>query len=165
MHNTILAALKLTAKNAGTSTDTTWWAKTTHEGEIISYNPTTAEAIGAVYNCSQADYEHVITEAHKTFLEWRTVPAPKRGEIIRQLGDALRQHKEMLGSLVSLEMGKSKQEGNGEGQEMIDMADLAVGQARMLYGQTMHSERPLHRMYEQWHPLGVVGVISAFNFP
>ena len=103
--------------------------------------------------------------AHDAFLTWRTVPAPKRGELIRAIGDALRANKDALGTLVSLEMGKSKQEGDGEVQEMIDMADLAVGQSRMLYGNTMHSERPEHRMMEQWHPLGVVGVISAFNFP
>ncbi|MEO8400551.1 MAG: aldehyde dehydrogenase family protein [Gammaproteobacteria bacterium] len=161
----ILQSLKLTQKNASASIDSKWWSKTTNEGEIISYNPTDGKAIGSVYNCALADYEHVITEAQKAFLEWRNMPAPKRGEIIRQIGDELRKNKDSLGSLVSLEMGKSKQEGNGEVQEMIDMADLAVGQARMLYGQTMHSERPQHRMYEQWQPLGVIGVISAFNFP
>ncbi len=160
----ILKSLNLSEKNSSTSTGSKWWSKTT-EQEIISYNPTDGKAIGSVYSCSQADYETVITAAEKSFLEWRMLPAPKRGEIVRQIGEELRKNKDMLGSLVSLEMGKSKQEGNGEVQEMIDMADLAVGQARMLYGQTMHSERPLHRMYEQWHPLGVVGVISAFNFP
>ncbi len=161
----ILKSLQLTDKNVGTSTGSAWWTNTTDCGEIISYNPTDGKIIGSVYNCSDADYERVITESHQAFLKWRTIPAPKRGEIMRQLGDELRKHKEMLGSLVSLEMGKSKQEGLGEVQEMIDMADLAVGQARMLYGQTMHSERPAHRMYEQWHPLGVVSVITAFNFP
>lgn len=161
----ILKALKLSSKNAGASTGTQWWSKTTNEGEIISYNPANGEAIGSVYRCSEADYDHVIAMAHKAFMEWRHLPAPKRGEVIRLIGEELRKHKDILGSLVSLEMGKSKQEGNGEVQEMIDMADLAVGQSRMLYGQTMHSERPQHRMYEQWHPLGVVGVISAFNFP
>ncbi|EKD54360.1 MAG: hypothetical protein ACD_60C00090G0009 [uncultured bacterium] len=165
MHNSLLKALNLTDKNAGTSTDVSWWAKTTDENEIISYNPSDGKAIASVYNASHADYEKVINTSEKAFLEWRMMPAPKRGEIIRQLGDALRKQKDALGSLVSLEMGKSKQEGLGEVQEMIDMADLTVGQSRMLYGQTMHSERPLHRMYEQWHPLGVVGVISAFNFP
>lgn len=161
----ILKSLNLTDKNSGTSTGSTWWATTTAQGEIISYNPTDGKAIGSVYNCTDADYEKVMTEASHAFLDWRNVPAPKRGEIVRQIGDELRQYKDVLGSLVSLEMGKSKQEGNGEVQEMIDMADLAVGQARMLYGQTMHSERPQHRMYEQWHPLGVVSVITAFNFP
>lgn len=161
----ILKSLKLTNKNFGTSTGSSWWANTTDQGEIVSYNPTDEKVIGSVYNGSEKDYERVISEAHQAFLDWRTLPAPKRGEIVRQIGDELRKHKDVLGSLVSLEMGKSKQEGNGEVQEMIDMADLAVGQARMLYGQTMHSERPLHRMYEQWHPLGVVSVITAFNFP
>ncbi len=160
----ILKTLNLSAKNASASTGSTWWSNTT-DNEIVSYNPTDGKAIGAVYDCSRKDYETVITEAQKAFQEWRMLPAPKRGEIVRQIGEELRKHKDALGSLVSLEMGKSKQEGNGEVQEMIDMADLAVGQARMLYGQTMHSERPLHRMYEQWHPLGVVGVITAFNFP
>ncbi|HSW69516.1 MAG TPA: aldehyde dehydrogenase family protein [Gammaproteobacteria bacterium] len=164
MHN-FLEKLKLTKNNSGTSTRSDWWSDSTENGKIISYNPTDEESIGSVYNCSEKDYERVITESNQTFLSWRNIPAPKRGEIIRQIGDELRQHKEALGNLVSLEMGKSRQEGLGEVQEMIDMADLAVGQARMLYGQTMHSERPLHRMYEQWHPLGIVGVITAFNFP
>lgn len=161
----ILKSLKIHPTNSGTSTGSNWWSTTTNNGEIISYSPTNGKPIASVYNCSEADYERVVTEAQKAFQEWRKVPAPQRGEIIRLIGEELRKHKDMLGSLVSLEMGKSKQEGNGEVQEMIDMADLAVGQARMLYGKTMHSERPEHRMYEQWHPLGVVGVISAFNFP
>jgi aldehyde dehydrogenase (NAD+) len=161
----LLSSLKLSAKNSGTSTGSAWWSTAQTEGEIISYNPTDGKAIGSVYNCSAADYEKVITQSHAAFLEWRKVPAPKRGELVRLIGEELRNYKDFLGSLVSLEMGKSKQEGNGEVQEMIDMADLAVGQSRMLYGNTMHSERPEHRMYEQWHPLGVVGVISAFNFP
>ncbi len=161
----ILNALKLQKTNSGASTDAHWWSSTQDKGEIVSYNPSTGEAIASVHCCSPADYEKIITMAQKAFLTWRNVPAPKRGEVIRLMGEALRKNKEMLGNLVSLEMGKSKQEGHGEVQEMIDMADLAVGQARMLYGKTMHSERPEHRMYEQWHPLGVVGVISAFNFP
>lgn len=161
----ILTLLTLSNKNPGNSTGVTWWANTTDHGEIVSYNPTDGKIIGSVYNGSEADYERIMTESHEAFLQWRMLPAPKRGEIVRQIGDELRQCKEVLGSLVSLEMGKSKQEGNGEVQEMIDMADLAVGQARMLCGQTMHSERPAHRMYEQWHPLGVVSVITAFNFP
>ncbi len=155
----ILKLLHLSTKNSGTG-----WA-TTHQNEIVSYNPSDEKPIASVYSCDQKDYERMITESHHAFLEWQTVPAPKRGEIVREIGDELRQCKEILGNLVSLEMGKSKQEGQGEVQEMIDMADFAVGQARMLYGQTMHSERPFHRMYEQWHPLGVVGVITAFNFP
>jgi aldehyde dehydrogenase (NAD+) len=161
----ILKSLNLSATNSGTSTGPNWWSNTTNAGEILSYNPATGKPIASVYNCSVEDYEHVINEAHKAFLEWRQVPAPKRGEMIRLIGEELRKYKDVLGSLVSLEMGKSKQEGNGEVQEMIDMADLAVGQSRMLYGNTMHSERPEHRMYEQWQPLGVIGVISAFNFP
>jgi len=161
----ILTELKLHSTNSGTSTGTDWWSTTTTHGEIVSYNPTDGKPIASVYNCSDADYERVIKTAEAAFLKWRQVPAPKRGEVIRLIGEELRKHKDHLGSLVSLEMGKSKQEGNGEVQEMIDMADMCVGQARMLYGSTMHSERPEHRMYEQWQPLGVIGVISAFNFP
>ncbi len=161
----ILHSLQLKEKNSGTSHGARWWSTTTDQGEIISYNPTDGKVIASVYNCSDADYERIILEAQQAFTTWRELPAPKRGEIVRQIGDELRKYKDVLGSLVSLEMGKSKQEGNGEVQEMIDMADLAVGQSRMLYGQTMHSERPAHRMYEQWHPLGVVSVITAFNFP
>lgn len=160
-----LASLHLKPQNSGASTGLHWWSHTKAEGEMVSYNPTTGEPIASIYRASANDYEHIIQEAELAFLSWRTVPAPKRGEVIRAIGDALRKNKDVLGSLVSLEMGKSKQEGDGEVQEMIDMADLAVGQSRMLYGQTMHSERPEHRMYEQWHPLGIVAVISAFNFP
>jgi len=130
-----------------------------------SENPATLDKIASVVLSSQEDYEQVLNGLSEAFLSWRNIPAPKRGEIIRQMGESLRYHKDCLGSLVSLETGKSKQEGDGEVQEMIDMADFAVGQSRMLYGKTMHSERPQHRMYEQWHPYGVVGVISAFNFP
>jgi aldehyde dehydrogenase (NAD+) len=160
-----LKSLHINATNHGASTGPSWWSRTESEGEIISYNPATEKAIGSVYSASLSDYEKIISASEKAFLKWRTLPAPKRGDIVRQIGDELRTHKDLLGSLVSLEMGKSKQEGNGEVQEMIDMAELAVGQARMLYGKTMHSERPEHRMYEQWQPLGVVGVITAFNFP
>jgi NAD-dependent aldehyde dehydrogenases len=113
----------------------------------------------------ESDYNNILNQSIESFKEFRKVPAPVRGELVRQMGDALRDKKDALGSLVSLEMGKIKQEGDGEVQEMIDIADFAVGQSRMLYGKTMHSERPDHRMYEQWHPLGPVGVISAFNFP
>lgn len=161
----LLKSLHLNANNSGASTGKHWWSHTDNHGEIISYNPTTGDAIASIYSASDNDYEHIIKESHQAFLHWREVPAPKRGEVVRAIGDELRQYKDLLGSLVSLEMGKSKQEGDGEVQEMIDMADLAVGQARMLYGKTMHSERPAHRMYEQWHPLGIVSVISAFNFP
>lgn len=161
----LLKALQLSEKNSGASTSTQWWANTQNAGEITSINPATGETIASVYSANKNDYEHIIKEAQQAFLTWRNVPAPKRGEVVRAIGDELRKAKDFLGSLVSLEMGKSKQEGDGEVQEMIDMADFAVGQARMLYGKTMHSERPEHRMYEQWHPLGVVSVISAFNFP
>lgn len=161
----ILSSLQLNTKNSGASSGAKSWSKTQSEGELISYNPASGEAIASVYKASLKDYETVINTAQKAFLQWRAVPAPKRGEVIRAIGDALRQHKEALGSLVSLEVGKSKQEGLGEVQEMIDMADFAVGQSRMLYGITTQSERPEHRLYEQWHPLGVVSVITAFNFP
>lgn len=132
---------------------------------IASVNPSNAKVISYVESATKKDIEKIIRKSQKAFLSWRSVPAPKRGDIVRQIADRLRAKKSLLGSLVSLEMGKSKQEGDGEVQEMIDMADFAVGQSRMLYGKTMHSERPEHRLYEQWHPLGVVGVITAFNFP
>lgn len=135
-------------------------------GKLIgSYSPVDGELIASVGSCKAEDYEIVIKKAEDAFVEWRTWPAPKRGEIVRQIGDALRERKDALGKLVSYEMGKSLQEGLGEVQEMIDICDFAVGLSRQLYGLTMHSERPLHRMYEQYHPLGVVGIISAFNFP
>lgn len=161
----LLKALDLQDKNSGASAGPHGWSKHQADGEIVSYNPTTGEAIGSVWRASLQDYEHIVKDAQSAFLTWRDVPAPKRGEVVRQIGMELRKYKDYLGSLVSLEMGKSKQEGDGEVQEMIDMADFAVGQARMLYGTSMHSERPFHRMYEQWHPMGVIGVISAFNFP
>lgn len=161
----LLHSLHLASKNAGASTDQHWWSDNQADGEITSINPANGKAIASIYRASKNDYEHIIQQAQQAFLSWREVPAPKRGELIRAIGDELRQHKDMLGSLVSLEMGKSKQEGDGEVQEMIDMADFAVGQARMLYGKIIASERPEHRMMEQWHPLGVVSVISAFNFP
>jgi aldehyde dehydrogenase (NAD+) len=141
------------------------WSDDTRGGLIESYNPATGELLGKVYSATEDDYEKVISKAQEVARQWRNVPAPKRGEAVRLVGEALRKHKDALGSLVTAEMGKIKSEGDGEVQEMIDMADFAVGQSRMLYGQTMHSERPGHRMYEQWHPLGVVGIISAFNFP
>ncbi|MHB1222124.1 MAG: L-piperidine-6-carboxylate dehydrogenase [Gammaproteobacteria bacterium] len=160
----LLKTLQLNKNNKGASTGSHWWSATQAD-EIVSYNPANGEVIASVYNASDADYEHIVAEAQLAFAEWRKVPAPKRGEIVRAIGEELRKNKDALGTLVSLEMGKSKQEGDGEVQEMIDMADLAVGQSRMLYGNTMHSERPEHRMYEQWQPLGIVSVISAFNFP
>ena len=141
------------------------WKSTLSNHTLPSFNPATGEHIAEVAMCSMSDYQQVMHFSVQAFLTWREIPAPQRGDIIRQIGQELRENKDSLGSLVSLEMGKSKQEGDGEVQEMIDIADFAVGQSRMLYGKTMHSERPKHRMYEQWHPYGVVGVISAFNFP
>ena len=134
-------------------------------GNLDSLNPATGDLIGQVSLCADDDYDTIITASMRAFQEWRSVPAPKRGELVRLIAARLRANKDALGSLISLEMGKIKSEGDGEVQEMIDIADFATGQARMLYGKTMHSERPRHRMYEQWHPLGVVGVITAFNFP
>ena len=141
------------------------FSDTTNAGVIDSLNPATGERIAQVYSASEADYEKIIQRAQKVAVQWRNVPAPERGQLIRLIGEALRKHKDALGSLVALEMGKIKPEGDGEVQEMIDIADFAVGQSRMLYGMTTHSERPQHRLYEQWHPLGVVGVLTAFNFP
>jgi aldehyde dehydrogenase (NAD+) len=141
------------------------WSNDTNGSIIESINPATGEMLGRVRTATTADYERIIVAAREAFLKWRMVPAPKRGEIVRLIGQELRAHKDALGTLVTLETGKIKAEGDGEVQEMIDIADFAVGQSRMLYGKTMHSERPLHRMYEQWHPVGLVGIISAFNFP
>ena len=132
---------------------------------IESISPTDNEVIGSVRQTTQAEYEQVLATAQESFKAWRQVPGPVRGEAVRRIGNELRKHKDALGSLVTLEMGKIKAEGDGEVQEMIDICDFAVGQSRMMYGRTMHSERPQHRMYEQWHPLGIVGTISAFNFP
>ncbi len=165
MANSLLASLGLGASNSGTYLGDGEWSKTTDAGVLQSINPTTNALIAEVHASSDADYEAVVARAQAAFRVWRTTPAPRRGEAIRLCGDALRRHKDALGSLVALEMGKSKPEGDGEVQEMIDIADFAVGQSRMLYGYTMHSERPGHRMYEQYHPLGLVGIISAFNFP
>jgi len=163
MHD-ILKRLDLGESNPGT-----WLGAESLEDasakEIESINPATGEIIGRVRSTTAAEYDRVISEAKQSFAEWRKIPAPVRGDAIRRIGNALRENKDALGSLVSLEMGKIKAEGDGEVQEMIDICDLAVGQSRMLYGNTMHSERPQHRMYEQWHPLGIVGTITAFNFP
>lgn len=161
--NAVLKKLGVPVSGSGVSTGTKWLNA---KGEKIeSYSPADGKKIGSVTSATQKDYEQVMATAQKAFIEWRNVPAPKRGEIVRQIGEELRLYKKELGTLVSYEMGKSLQEGLGEVQEMIDIADFAVGLARQLYGLTMHSERPQHRMYEQWHPLGVVGIISAFNFP
>ncbi len=159
----ILKNLGISAENSGTSTGTEWSAS---EGEWIdSYSPVDGKLIARVSTTTEAQYETVVKTAAKAFESWRVIPAPKRGEVVRQIGEALREHKEDLGTLVSYEMGKSYQEGLGEVQEMIDICDFAVGLSRQLHGLTMHSERPNHRMYEQYHPLGIVGIISAFNFP
>ncbi|MGH7181810.1 MAG: aldehyde dehydrogenase family protein, partial [Nitrospiraceae bacterium] len=161
----ILKGLGLSAINAGGSTGSHWWASGEQTSLLASVNPATGEMIAQIRACSAKDYEHIIRESIAAFQRWRLVPAPKRGELVRLIGASLREHKDLLGSLVSLEVGKIKAEGDGEVQEMIDMADFAVGQSRMLYGTTMHSERAQHRMSEQWHSLGPVGVITAFNFP
>jgi aldehyde dehydrogenase (NAD+) len=161
---TILQQLHLTALNDGGCIGGGKWMANGGQS-FVSLNPTTEEALGEVKLINHTDYESIIKAAAEASLQWRRVPAPKRGELVRLMGEALRAKKDILGSLVALEMGKSKVEGDGEVQEMIDIAEFAVGQSRMLYGKTMHSERPQHRMYEQWQPLGVVGVISAFNFP
>ena len=160
-----LKKLGIEQENYGGSLGPGHWSKTTDSGKIESRNPANGEIIGSVYQCSIDDYNEIVNKSLESYKEWRTVPAPERGQLIREMGNALRDYKDPLGSLVSMEMGKIKAEGDGEVQEMIDIADFAVGQSRMLYGKTMHSERKNHRMYEQWHPLGITGVISAFNFP
>jgi aldehyde dehydrogenase (NAD+) len=160
----ILQNLGIQHINQSCSTGKQWSSSNTQSGtDIIS--PVDGKKIASVNFANAEDFQNTLTTAEAAFKVWRTWPAPKRGDIIRQLGDALRQNKEDLGKLVSYEMGKSLQEGYGEVQEMIDICDFAVGLSRQLYGLTMHSERPAHRMYEQWHPMGVVGIISAFNFP
>jgi aldehyde dehydrogenase (NAD+) len=163
--NNPLESLGLKDVNAGTWSGSHGWSTDSTGPLIESINPATGQRLAQVRGATPADYEHVMGAAVAAAAAWRRVPAPKRGEAVRLVGEELRVHKHALGSLVSLENGKIKAEGDGEVQEMIDIADFAVGQSRMLYGNTMHSERPQHRMYEQWHPLGVVGVISAFNFP
>src|SRR5246127_5480242 len=157
-----LKALGIKETNLGCSTGVNFFAS----GEDLeSFSPADGKLIATVKTATKADYDKAMKAATEAFTHWRTIPAPKRGEIVRQFGEKLREHKHHLGELVSYEMGKSLQEGLGEVQEMIDICDLAVGLSRQLNGLTMHSERPLHRMYEQYHPLGVVGIISAFNFP
>ena len=140
------------------------WIKTTGE-ELVSYSPIDGKPIAKVVQATQEEYEITVKKAQEAFQTWKMMPAPKRGEIVRQIGERLREFKDDLGSLVTLEMGKIKAEGDGEVQEMIDIADFAVGQSRMLYGLSMHSERPRHKMQEQWHPLGICGIITSFNFP
>ncbi len=161
--NKVLETLGIDKLNEGASTGAKWQKG---GGEKIdSYTPVDGKLLGSVNGVNRKTYDAVVAQAEAAFPEWRMWPAPKRGEVVRQIGEALRKYKEPLGRLVSYEMGKSLQEGYGEVQEMIDIADFAVGLSRQLYGLTIHSERPKHRMYEQWHPLGVVGIISAFNFP
>jgi aldehyde dehydrogenase (NAD+) len=160
-----LKTLGLAESNAGAWSGSHGWSSLESGPVIESMSPSTGECLARVRGATPADYERVLSSAVAAARAWRQVPAPKRGEAVRSLADELRTHKDALGSLVALENGKIKAEGDGEVQEMIDIADFAVGQSRMLYGSTMHSERGQHRMYEQWHPLGVVGVISAFNFP
>ncbi len=158
----ILKELKIENSNLGCSTGLEFFGNGT---TIVSESPVDGKVIGHVVAGNGADYKRIIEKASHAYAYWRKLPAPKRGEIVRQLGDKLRAKKDALGALVSYEMGKSLQEGLGEVQEMIDICDFAVGLSRQLYGLTMHSERPMHRMYEQWHPIGIVGVITAFNFP
>lgn len=160
----ILDKLNLTQLNVGVCTGPDGWLES-GASPIVSYNPTSGEPIAAVIPATRETVDQVVTAAQTSFQTWRAMPAPRRGLVVRDLGDALRELAEPLGELVTLEMGKIRVEGLGEVQEMIDICDFAVGLSRQLYGLTMHSERPGHRMYEQWHPLGPVGVITAFNFP
>lgn len=159
-----LKKLGIAEQNFGSATGLEW-GKTTDQGELKISSPVDGKHIANVYLASESDYRETVETAKEAFLVWREMPAPARGEIVRQAGEKLREYKQPLGELVSYEMGKSLQEGLGEVQEMIDICDFAVGLSRQLMGSTMHSERPLHRMYDQYHPLGVVGVVSAFNFP
>ena len=160
-----LKELGINELNSGSCTGADNWGPVEGREILEVITPITGEIIAKVAQANAEDYERVVETAHKNFLKWKLLPAPKRGEIVRQLGVELRNHKEALGQLVTLEMGKIVQEGMGEVQEMIDICDFAVGMSRQLYGNMMQSERPYHKMYEQWHPLGVVGIISAFNFP
>jgi len=159
-----LRTLGIKENNNGTSTGQKWLTADSAP-DITSHTPSDGSVIASVSETTREQYDEVVEKSAEAFKAWRMMPAPERGEIVRQIGLKLRKYKEPLGKLVSYEMGKIYQEGLGEVQEMIDICDFAVGQSRMLYGKTMHSERPQHRMYEQWHPLGPVGIISAFNFP
>ena len=161
----VLGKLGVKKVNPGACYGLEGWIEDPQGKELISYNPSTGEALGSVIQATAGTYEIILQKADEAFLNWQNVPAPKRGEVVRDLGNALRELKEPLGDLVSLEMGKIRPEGHGEVQEMIDIADFAVGLSRQLYGLSMHSERPQHRMYEQWHPLGILGLITSFNFP
>jgi aldehyde dehydrogenase (NAD+) len=161
----LLEKLSIKPVNPGACTGPDGWIKDPKGKELVSYNPTTGEALATIIQATPESYETVASAAQAAFLKWRELPAPKRGQVVRDLGDALRELKEPLGDLVTVEMGKIRAEGHGEVQEMIDICDFAVGQSRMLYGLSMHSERPAHRMVEQWHPLGILGLVTAFNFP
>ena len=158
----LLNKYELNGSISGCSTGNNWFGS----GEKIeSFSPVDGKLIGTIKSGSKTDFDEIIKNSKKAFKEFRQIPAPKRGELVRKFGNKIREKKELLGTLVSYEMGKSYQEGLGEVQEMIDICDFAVGLSRQLHGFTMHSERPTHRMYEQYHPLGIVGIISAFNFP
>ena len=163
--NSILEKLNIKENNYGACSGPGGWMKNSSSKKIASINPATGKIIASAFESTIDDCNAIVKKSGDAYKEWRKVPAPIRGQLVREMAEALRDYKDPLGSLVALEMGKIKQEGDGEVQEMIDIADFAVGQSRMLYGKTMHSERPQHRMYEQWHPIGPVGVISAFNFP
>jgi aldehyde dehydrogenase (NAD+) len=161
----LLEKLKIQPVNPGVCAGPGRWIEDANGQQLVSYNPATAEPIAAVIQATPESYDIVIREAQTGFQQWQTTPAPRRGQLVRDLGNAVRELKEPLGDLITLEMGKIRVEGHGEVQEMIDICDFAVGLSRQLYGLTMHSERPGHRMYEQWHPLGPIGIITAFNFP
>jgi aldehyde dehydrogenase (NAD+) len=161
----VLDKLNVKDINPGACYGVDGWITDPNGKKLVSYNPSTGEALGTVLQASPETYETIMQKTSEAFKSWRNVPAPKRGDVVRDLGNALREYKEPLGDLVTLEMGKIRVEGYGEVQEMIDICDFAVGLSRQLYGLTMHSERPMHRMYEQWHPLGIVGLITSFNFP
>ncbi len=163
--NAVLQKLQIAEVNAGACTGMDGWIQDPNGEKLVSVNPSTNETLATVIVPTVGTYDQVVQNAQKAFQTWRMMPAPKRGEVIRDVGNALREYREPLGELVALEMGKIRAEGIGEVQEMIDIADFAVGLSRQLYGLTMHSERPGHRMYEQWHPLGPIGIITAFNFP
>jgi aldehyde dehydrogenase (NAD+) len=161
----LLEKLNIQPVNAGACTGLDGWLMDPKGKELVSYSPPTGEALAKIIQATPETYEKVASTAQAAFLKWREMPAPKRGEVVHDLADALRELKEPLGDLVTVEMGKIRAEGQGEVQEMIDICDFAVGQSRMLYGLSMHSERQSHRMYEQWHPLGILGLVTAFNFP
>lgn len=163
--NALLQKLNIAGVNPGVCVGKDRWISDSNGEKLISYNPATGDPIAAVIQATENTYNQAVAQAVGTFKAWREIPAPQRGQVIRDLGNAVRELKEPLGDLISLEMGKIRIEGHGEVQEMIDICDFAVGLSRQLYGLTMHSERPGHRMYEQWHPLGPIGVITAFNFP